>query len=245
MREDYVVAVATPTGFLQSTYRAEFIEEKFFADTIHSMFYYPLDITKDSPRVNWNIGDFQLLIIDETSMVPNRIFQHIFSTLQPLHIRPVAIVCGDQQQQQPIQSTANRVEQTTSVLHMKDFYKCCRVFDFKEQHRCVDPVYMSYLQTLRYYRPNTSLLKKLTQGRILSAANPPSEKDLASVLKQNTEALVLTLQCHEKRLLSSEVNKVALTKLFSTEYALGNIQYDSDDTLLPLYKDMKVIIRST
>ena len=52
--EDYAIAVATPTGFLQSTYRAELIEDKFFADAIHSLFHYPVDIPKKKPCVNWN-----------------------------------------------------------------------------------------------------------------------------------------------------------------------------------------------
>jgi len=39
----YKVACATPAGFLQSTYRAEFIKDNFEADTIHSMFRYPVN----------------------------------------------------------------------------------------------------------------------------------------------------------------------------------------------------------
>ena len=238
LTNDYAVAVATPTGFLQSTYRAEFIEDKFVADTIHSMFYYPVDTNKDKPRINWNIGDYQVLVIDEVSMVPTKIFKHIVSTLQQLHIRPVVILCGDQQQQSPIQSVGQTVQQTTSVLTNKDFYASCKVFHFKQQHRCLDPVYMGYLQTLRYFTPNPVLLQKLTENRILSDCNPPSEKDLLSVLKNHSESLVLTVS----RKASAEVNKVALTKLFSSENALAEIQYDNDESPLPLYKDMKVII---
>ena len=238
LTNDYAVAVATPTGFLQSTYRAEFIEDKFVADTIHSMFYYPVDTNKDKPRINWNIGDYQVLVIDEVSMVPTKIFQHIVSTLQQLHIRPVVILCGDQQQQSPIQSVGQTVQQTTSVLTNKDFYASCKVFHFKQQHRCLDPVYMGYLQTLRYFTPNPVLLQKLTENRILSDCNPPSEKDLLSVLKNHSESLVLTVS----RKASAEVNKVALTKLFSSENALAEIQYDNDESPLPLYKDMKVNI---
>ena len=40
----YKVDCATPTGFLQSTYRAEFIADNFEADTIHSMFRYPVTL---------------------------------------------------------------------------------------------------------------------------------------------------------------------------------------------------------
>ena len=97
---------------------------------------------------------------------------------------------------------------------------------------------MGYLQTLRYFRPNAVLLQKLTENRILSASNLPSEKDLASVLKNHSESLVLTVS----RKASAQVNKVALTRLFSTENALAEIQFDNDESPLPLYKDMKVII---
>ena len=42
---------------------------------------------------------------------------------------------------------------------------------------------MTYLETLRYFRPNPHLLSKLTQGRVLSSNEPPKEADLLRVLK--------------------------------------------------------------
>ena len=47
----YKVACATPTGFLQSTYRAEFIEDNFEPDTIHSMFRYPVN-SSEQPQIS-------------------------------------------------------------------------------------------------------------------------------------------------------------------------------------------------
>ena len=87
---------------------------------------------------------------------------------------------------------------------------------------------MSYLQKLRYYRPNTVLLKKLTQHRILSTSNPLTDKDLAFVLKHNADALVLTVS----QKACSQVNKVALMKLFTTESAVADIQHDNYDVPL-------------
>ena len=145
LKEDYRVAVATPTGYLQSTYRAKFIDNNFHADTIHGLFQYPVDTSQQRPCVNWAIGDFQVLIIDKISMVPAKIFNHVFSTMQQLHIRSVVLLCADQQQQQLIESKAGKIQTMTGVLQRKDFYKCCAVFNFLQQHRCRDPVYMSYL----------------------------------------------------------------------------------------------------
>ena len=145
----YKVACATPTGFLQSTYRAEFIEDNFEANTIHSMFRYPVNST-ERPQINWNVGQYDLLIVEELSMVPKKIFSHVANTLNQLHVRPVALLCGDQQQQQPIETVEGRTTQTKGILYDKEFYKSCIVFNFLEQHRCSDPLYQEYLNTLRY-----------------------------------------------------------------------------------------------
>lgn len=73
LEEEYTVCCATPTGILISTYRSQFVEESFYYDTIHAMFKYP--VTKeDKPMVNWELGQFDILIIDELSMVPETIF---------------------------------------------------------------------------------------------------------------------------------------------------------------------------
>ena len=90
----YRVAVGTPTGFLTSTYRGRFTEKNFSADTIHATFKYPV-LSSEHPQVNWDLGNVNLLVLDELSMVPVQTFQHIIDTIQQLHIRPVLLLCGD------------------------------------------------------------------------------------------------------------------------------------------------------
>ena len=65
--------------------------------------------------VNWGLGQFDVLIIDELSMVPEKIFRHIASTFQQLHVRPVVILCADQQQQQPITTVEGKTRQTEDI----------------------------------------------------------------------------------------------------------------------------------
>ena len=69
--------------------------------------------------VNWGLGQFDVLIIDELSMVPEKIFRHIASTFQQLHVRPVVILCADQQQQQPITTVEGKTRQTEDILNSK------------------------------------------------------------------------------------------------------------------------------
>jgi len=72
-------------------------------------------------------------------MVPKEIFSHIANSLNQLHVRPVVLLCRDQQQQQPIQTVEGRTTQTKGFLYDKEFYKPCIVFNFLQQHRCSDP----------------------------------------------------------------------------------------------------------
>ena len=62
------------------------------------MFKYPV-AKEDKPMVNWELGKLNVLIVDKLSMVPEKIFAHIASTLRQLYVRPVVLLCGDQQQQ--------------------------------------------------------------------------------------------------------------------------------------------------
>ena len=113
----YRVACATPTSFLQNTYRAEFIENNFEADPIHSTFRYPVN-SSERAQINWNVGKFDLLIVEELSMVPKKLFLHVVNSLNQLHVRPVALLCRDQQQQQPIQTVEGRTTQTKGILYV-------------------------------------------------------------------------------------------------------------------------------
>ena len=73
LQQEYNVKVAAPTGFLASTYRGRFSENNFSADTIHGLFKYPVDPT-ERPQINWELVNADLLVIDEISMVPIKIF---------------------------------------------------------------------------------------------------------------------------------------------------------------------------
>ena len=139
LEDRFLVAVAGPTGFLASLYRAEFDEEALI-DTVHAMFHYPVD-THVAPSVNWSLCEYDLLLIDEVSMILKKIFQHILRTLQDLPTRPVVLLSGDAQQQQPITESNRRTVETQSILHDKQFYKMVYTYKLVTQYRCEDEKY--------------------------------------------------------------------------------------------------------
>ena len=80
------VLTATPTGFLATTYAEHFLDE-IVADTVHSAFKYPV-LTTDSSEINWNLSVFDLIVIDEISLLPKRIVDYVIDTINLLPIRP-------------------------------------------------------------------------------------------------------------------------------------------------------------
>ena len=75
----YKVLVATPTGFLSTDYGDKF-GDSIDTDTIHAAFRYPVP-SSDRPVYNWNIANYDLIVIDKLSIVPRKIFDHVMSTI--------------------------------------------------------------------------------------------------------------------------------------------------------------------
>lgn len=96
---------------LSTSYR----NSTFSANTVHSTFQYPVHET-ETPQINWDLRNNDLIVIDEISMVSAKIFQHVVSKLQQLHVRPVVLLCGDQQQQRPIATFDGKTKSTEGDL---------------------------------------------------------------------------------------------------------------------------------
>ena len=79
-------------------------------DTVHSAFTFPVD-ENERANVNWIISTFDIVILDEISMIAKHI-----TTLNEIPVRPVLLIGGDeqQQQQQPIDIHGIIVQNKTS-----------------------------------------------------------------------------------------------------------------------------------
>ena len=108
------VMVATPTGYLATEYKDTFPED-IDAETIHECFHYPVSPT-EQPSINWNLTNYDILIVDELSMVPIPMFDHMFATVSELPIRPVVVLAGDDSQLQPIETIEKMIQTTQSVM---------------------------------------------------------------------------------------------------------------------------------
>ena len=236
LNDERQILVATPTGFLATTYANSFLDD-ITADTVHSAFKYPV-APDENAQINWDLTRFDLIVLDEISMIPKRIANHIIETVNQLPTRPIVAMCGDRQQQQPIETTTDAMRPTISILQHRPFFSMVRHFKLTTQHRCEDPELESILNHLRYYRPSHKLLETLHENRVICSNNDPTNEQIASTLLQYPTATILTVTCAA----TNRINQIAVQTLYENKIPLCSVQCDCDLPPLPLYQDMAVVI---
>ncbi|XP_022809932.1 LOW QUALITY PROTEIN: conglutin beta 1-like [Stylophora pistillata] len=147
-----------------------------------------------------------------------KIFQHVVTTLQQLHVRPVVLLCGDQQQQKQITAFDGNTKSTEGILQRRSLFR-------------------NSVVVLRYFKPSLNTIRQFEQGRVL-LQKEPRDIDILNVLKEYPEALILTLT----RAATARVNRVAVNNLFEQGDFLGHIRYNDHDEFIPLFKNMRVVI---
>ena len=223
---------------LSSTYKSIITDEGFCSDAIRSAFRYPVD-TNERLQINWDLANYDLIVTDELSMVSSTIFDHILTTLQQLRVRPVVLLCGDQQQQQqqqPIPTIEGKTRPTTGVLQNKALYKSSILVNFIDQHRCVDPEFQEILNVIRYYKPSRRTLKQPHGTRVLCFSTP-SDVELLSVLQNHPDGMILTV----RKAGTATINRIAVNNLFPNMQPCREVRFDNADTLQPIYRGMRVI----
>ncbi len=128
--------VATPTGFLSTAYKDRF-GECIDTDTLHAAFYYPVS-PKDKPMHNWNLSNYDVIIIDELSMVPVKMFEHLLSTISELPIRPIVLLAGDDRQLQPIETVDGSIQTVDSAMIIEYLNRISMKVQLTKQFRNVD-----------------------------------------------------------------------------------------------------------
>ena len=184
------VLVGAPTGILATYYR-ELFESDVTADTVHSAFQFPVS-RDESPSVNWNISNYDLVVLDEISMVPEHIARHVIDTITEVTIRPVVLE-GDNQQLQPIENVSKRVTEVKSMLSDKNLYCVVNHFNLATQYRCLDPEYDRFLNHIRYWPATQGLLDKIQEGKVVCCTGEPCDGDILKTVVDNSDSTVSTM----------------------------------------------------
>ena len=233
IEEEYSVAVCAPLGLLATNYRVEFYPD-LQADTIHALFNIPIAADQEYV-VNYNIGTYDAIIIDEASMVADNTFDMIHDTLEKQAHRPLVIIAGDECQQPPLQTINGRTTQTTSILKNRRLREVCQVHSLYQQFRCTDKAYMDFLQYIRYSRPQQYNFQR---PLLLFHQSEITDYDIWHTLQDAPDATFLTVS----RAAANRVNNIVISRGFQNETPLSSIPLENDvHDFLPFH-DMRVMV---
>ena len=140
------VLIVTPTGILASSFKAT-LPDEVRCDTVHAAFKYPVS-TDLRPTINWELSNYDIIIIDEISMIPQMIFLHMLKTFNVLLFRPVVVLSGDEKQQQPFSRHFGKIMQLPSPFDDKQLLANSYKYILKTQHRVGHETYFSFLNTI-------------------------------------------------------------------------------------------------
>ena len=227
------VLITCPTGFLSSVLRVK-TREEVRCDTVHSAFLYPVE-KEQYPRVNYDLAMYDIIVIDEISMISEAIFKHILKTLNCLPLRPVLLLSGDNAQMQPFDTTNARCRNILSDNH---FLSSCTKYNLKEQFRIVDKAYQDVLNIMRYFTPSQTQLESLCEGRVLLPTVEPTEQDICTILQTHADFHILTYT----RKAACTINRHVINWYTRQTPPIGRLQMDWDDGLCNVFAGMVVVL---
>ena len=208
-------------------------------DTVHASFHYPVDTDNSSPSINWELLYVDVIIIDEISMMPEVIFQHILKTLNVLLFRPVVLFSGDAGQQQPFCKVNSKIMQLTSPFDRNLFLKNSYNYRLTTRHHIGDNEYFSFLNTIRNWIPTQELLDKIQEGRLVCTD------------KNSDDAILRAFSLHENNFIltftkagANRANGIIINSLFRKENPLALLKLDCDLPPINIYFGMRVITQN-
>ncbi len=234
--EDALILIAAPTGFLASVFRFN-APEHVVCDTVHASFHFPVE-TDVLPKINWELSKYDLIIIDEISMIPDIIFNHILKTFNVLLFRPVVLLSGDAGQQQPFTREKGRIMQLNSAFDNRDLLNNCYHYNLQGQHRVGDEQYLSFLNTIRQWVPTQQLLDQMQNGRIISEGDTVTDEDIIRACNISPDITILTFTKNA----TNHINQLIANTIFRNSKELAIVQLDCDLPPIPIYFAMRVVI---
>lgn len=230
------ILLALPTAFLASRLRGQ-LPNEVVCDTVHAIFNIPVD-TKEKPSTNWGLSCYDLIIIDEISMISQKNFAHVLETFNRLIYRPVLLLGGDIAQQQPFEKFEGKFSSLKSPLSFPDFIASCYKFLLYGQHRIEDSEYFNILSHIRHWQPTQSFLDNLQKDRVIFPDSNIQKDVLIRYFIEDSHTTILTFS----NAAADHANNIILQCLFATDEPLAYLNLDDNAECTAIYKGMKVMI---
>ena len=237
IRTDMSVLVAAPVALLAQGYNAIFLDD-IDSDTLHGAFNIPIQGPHPND-INYALNKYDLVVVDEASMISSAIFETMASTFNRLNTRPVVVLAGDKCQQQPLQTIDGRTSSTTSIINDHTFTSSNAVtHTLYQQFRIVDPEYAKFLDYIRFMCPSHQQVDQMQTGIVLCPDGELSDEQIWCAYQQHTDAAIMTVS----RKAAQRNNDIIIGPLFPGR-AISNIPYASVADSNPIFphKNMEVI----
>ena len=188
--------------------------------------------------VNYNIGKYDAIIIDEASMVADNTFEMINDTLEKQVHRPLVIIAGDECQQPPLQTVNGRTTQTMSILKNCRLREVCQIHALYQQFWCTDNAYLDFLQYIRYSKPQQYVLDNFQRALLLFQQSDITDYDIWHTVKDAPDATFLTVS----KAAANRVNSIVIARTFQEKTPIPTIPLENDlHDFLP-FSDMRVVV---
>ena len=239
VQQEHPVLVCAPVALLAQGYRAIFSSE-VETDTIHAAFNVPIEesVAHDT---NFRLNAYDLVVVDEASMVSKKTFSIMASTFNRLNLHPVVVVAGDKCQQQPLQNVGGKVSSTTSILNDDTFSSANSEKHTLFQKFCIiDTEYARFLDMIRYIQPTQQQVDDLQKGRVLCPSGDLSDDQLWEAFASHTDASIMTVS----RRAAQRLNTPVVKRLFPHNPPLTNIPCASVSELEDIFphRGMRIVI---
>ena len=187
------VLVAAPVALLAQGYHKIFLCD-IETDTLHGAF----NISVDAPfadDVNYGLNKFDLVVVDEASMISAPTFHAMATTFNRLNLRPVVVFAGDKHQQQPLQIVAGHVTATTSLINDTYTFHAAKAIKhfLYQQFRIVDEEYGKFLDLIQYTQPTQEQLDSVQHNMILCPEGDLSDNDIWQAFMSKDASTVMTV----------------------------------------------------
>ena len=115
LQREASVLLAAPVALLAQGYCSIFGAD-LECDTLQVAFRIPVN-NGDPFDVNFALNRFDMVVVDEASLVSPASFNMVAATFNCLKCRPVVVIAGDRRQQQPLQTVRGKVSNTVSIVN--------------------------------------------------------------------------------------------------------------------------------
>ena len=219
-----------------TNYREEFYPD-LEVDTIHALFNIPVAADQQYV-VNYAIGKYDAIIVDEASKVADDTFHIIHDRLEKQVHRPLAIIAGEECQQPPLETVNGRTIQTTSILKNRRLHEVCQIQSLDQQLRCTDEAYLDFLQHIRHSKPEQYVLDNFQRPLLLFNQSDLTDYDMWKTIEEAPDATFLTVSGAA----ATRVNSIITRRMFQEKTPLSSIPLKNDvEEFLP-FKHMRVVV---